>query len=122
MEQPIRVALVGVGNCAAALVQGIEYYRHNPEDTLGLMHAELGGYIPSDIKIVAALDIDERKVGKPLEVAVAAKPNCIQPIWEDLPHYDVDVLMSPVMVAAAAINGEISDGREVFGVRELAEA
>jgi myo-inositol-1-phosphate synthase len=102
MEQPIRVALVGVGNCAAALVQGIEYYRHNPEDTLGLMHAELGGYIPSDIKIVAALDIDERKVGNPLEVAVAAKPNCIQPIWEDLPHYDVDVLMGPVMDGVAS--------------------
>ena len=80
MRKAINLAIVGVGNCAAALVQGIEYYRHNPDDTLGLMHEELGGYFPSDIKVVSAFDIDERKVGKPLEVAVGAKPNCIQPI------------------------------------------
>ena len=102
MEKTINVALVGVGNCSAALIQGIEYYRHNPEHTLGLMHKELGGYLPSNIKVVAAFDIDERKVGNPLEVAVAAKPNCIAPIWEDLPHYDVDVQMGPVMDGVAS--------------------
>ena len=102
MEKTINVALVGVGNCSAALIQGIEYYRHNPEHTLGLMHKELGGYLPSNIKVVAAFDIDERKVGNPLEVAVAAKPNCIAPIWEDLPHYGVDVQMGPVMDGVAS--------------------
>jgi len=101
MSKAINLAIVGVGNCAAALVQGIEYYRHNSGDTLGLMHEALGGYLPSDIKVVAAFDIDERKVGRPLEVAVRAKPNCIQPIWEDLPHYEVDVQMGPVMDGVA---------------------
>jgi len=53
MGNPIKIALVGIGNCAAALVQGIEYYRNNPEDTLGLMHDNLGGYLPTDIEVVA---------------------------------------------------------------------
>lgn len=102
MGKTINIAIVGVGNCAAALIQGIEYYRNNPEDTLGLMHEDLGGYLPSDIKVVAAFDIDSRKVGKPLEVAINAKPNCIQPIWKDLPHYDVTVKMGPVMDGVAS--------------------
>jgi len=102
MGEPIKIAVVGVGNCAAALIEGIEYYRHNPDDTLGLMHRELGGYEPSDIKVVAAFDIDARKVGRPLEVAVHAKPNCIKPIWEDLPHYGVNVAMGPVMDGVAS--------------------
>jgi myo-inositol-1-phosphate synthase len=101
MGKTINLAIVGMGNCAAALIQGIEYYRHNPGDTLGLMHEELGGYVPTDIEVVAAFDIDERKVGKPLELAVAAKPNCIRPIWEELPHYNVDVQMGPVMDGVA---------------------
>jgi len=111
MGNTINVALVGVGNCAAALIQGIEYYRHNSEDMLGLMHEELGGYLPSNIKVVAAFDIDERKVGKPLEVAVAAKPNCIEPIWEDLPHYDVEVQMGPVMDGVASHMIEYPENR-----------
>jgi myo-inositol-1-phosphate synthase len=102
MGEPIKIAIVGVGNCAAALLQGIEYYRHNPEDTLGLMHKELGGYLPSDIKVVAAFDVDVRKVGKPLEVAINAKPNCIMPIWKDLPSYGVTVQMGPVMDGVAS--------------------
>lgn len=111
MGNPIRIALVGVGNCAAALIQGIEYYRHNPDDTLGLMHENLGGYVPSDIHVVAAFDIDRRKVGQPLEVAVKAKPNCIMPIWEDLPHYDVTVEMGPVMDGVATHMEEYADDR-----------
>ena len=102
MGKTINIAIVGVGNCAAALVQGIEYYRHNPEDTLGLMHGELGGFLPSDIKVVAAFDIDNRKVGKPLEVAIKARPNCIKSIWEDLPNYGVQVEMGPIMDGVAS--------------------
>ena len=102
MGKTINIAIVGVGNCAAALVQGIEYYRHNPEDTLGLMHEELGGFLPSDIKVVAAFDIDNRKVGKPLEVAIKARPNCIKSIWEDLPNYGVQVEMGPIMDGVAS--------------------
>jgi len=111
MGETIKIAIAGVGNCAAALAEGIEYYRHNTDDTLGLMHKQLGGYLPSDIKIVAAFDIDERKVGKPLEVAIKAKPNCIKPIWEDLPSYGVTVEMGPVMDGIASHMKEYPEAR-----------
>lgn len=93
----IRVAICGVGNCASALIQGIEYYRHNSSVQDGLMHKMLGGYLPDDIQIVAAFDIDRRKVGRPLEEAVIAPPNCVYPIWPSLPHYGVQVLMGPIL-------------------------
>jgi len=58
----IKVAIAGIGNCASALVQGIEYYKDkSSEDAIGLMHWEIGGYKPYDIEVVAAFDIDERK-------------------------------------------------------------
>ncbi len=61
----IKIAIVGVGNCASSLVQGIEYDRDKrAEDAIGLMHWEIGGYRPSDLEVVAAFDIDLRKVGK----------------------------------------------------------
>jgi myo-inositol-1-phosphate synthase len=72
----INVALVGVGNCASSLVQGIEHYRAGSNDTIGLMHYELGGYVPSDIRVVAGWDIDRRKVGRDIAEAIFAKPNC----------------------------------------------
>ncbi|MCX5866112.1 MAG: inositol-3-phosphate synthase, partial [Proteobacteria bacterium] len=73
----IRLAICGVGNCASSLLQGIEYYRRSGRDRdLGLMHPDLGGYKPSDIQVVVAFDIDRRKVGKPLEQAMFALPNC----------------------------------------------
>ena len=68
------------GNCASSLVQGLEYYRRHhyngQVETLGLMHFDLGGYTPEDIEVVAAFDVDRRKVGKPLYEAIFAKPNC----------------------------------------------
>ncbi len=61
----IRVAVAGVGNCASSLIQGIEYYaRGNARDLIGLMHYDLCGYTPEHINIVAAFDVDKRKVGK----------------------------------------------------------
>ena len=72
---PLRLAIAGVGNCASSLVQGIEFYRHHPIDqTTGIMHQDIGGYRPQDIQVVAAFDIDSRKVGRPLEEAVFAAP------------------------------------------------
>ena len=59
----IKIAIVGMGNCASSLIQGIHYYDgKNPDDALGLMHWDIGGYSPSDIDVVAAFDIDARKV------------------------------------------------------------
>lgn len=72
----IKVAIVGVGNCASSLVQGLSHYRTGANSTIGLMHHDLGGYQPSDIAVVAAWDVDRRKVGRDVADAIFAKPNC----------------------------------------------
>ncbi len=73
----IRVAIIGVGNCASSLVQGVHYYRNaKPGDFIpGIMHVELGGYHISDIKFVAGVDVNITKVGKDLSEAIFAEPN-----------------------------------------------
>ncbi len=73
----VRVAIIGVGNCASSLVQGVHYYQNAAEDEFipGLMHVNLGGYHIRDIKFVAAFDIDKNKVGKDLAEAIYVKPN-----------------------------------------------
>ncbi len=73
----IRVAIVGVGNCASSLVQGRYYYENaQPGDLIpGIMHVDLGGYHIRDIEFVAAIDIDKNKVGKDLSEAIYTKPN-----------------------------------------------
>ena len=80
----IKVAIVGVGNCASSLVQGIGYYKGlgtgHPEAGLGLMNRKVGPYAPGDIEVVAAFDIDKRKVGKPLSEAIFSAPNCTKRI------------------------------------------
>ena len=98
----IRVAIAGVGNCASSLVQGLEYYRGRNEGTFaGLMHARIGDWGPSDIEIVAAFDIDRRKVGKRVEEAIFAKPNCTKVFQSALPVSDVVVRMAPVLDGVA---------------------
>ncbi|OIV37222.1 inositol 1-phosphate synthase [Mangrovactinospora gilvigrisea] len=74
---PIRVAVVGVGNCAASLVQGVEYYKDAPDDTRvpGLMHVRFGEYHVRDIQFVAAFDVDAKKVGTDLSEAIGASEN-----------------------------------------------
>jgi len=72
----IKIAIAGVGNCASSLVQGITYYRDNTQkEAFGLMHWALGGYLPSDINVVAAFDIDRRKVGQDVAMAIFELPN-----------------------------------------------
>src|SRR3954463_16410472 len=73
----IRVAIIGVGNCASSLVQGVEFYRDaNPDDFIpGLMNVDLGGYHPRDIEFTAAFDINRPKVGRDLGEAIFAEPN-----------------------------------------------
>ena len=89
----IRVAIVGVGNCASSLIQGVYYYSRRRKDLIGLMHYEICGYRPKDIKVVAALDIDARKVGIPLEKALFAPPNCTKVIEKNIPSTGVKVMM-----------------------------
>ncbi|MEM7816258.1 MAG: inositol-3-phosphate synthase [Candidatus Aenigmatarchaeota archaeon] len=100
----IRLAIAGVGNCASSLVQGIFYYKNvdsNNELVPGLMHNVLGGYRISDIKPVAAFDIDERKVGKDLSEAVFAPPNCTRVFCRDVPNLGVSVQKGPVLDGVA---------------------
>ena len=98
----IRVAIVGVGNCASSLVQGLEYYKGRKEGAFaGLMHTRIGDWGPNDIEIVAAFDIDRRKVGKRVEEAIFAKPNCTKVFQSALPVSDVVVQMGPVLDGVA---------------------
>ena len=96
----IRIAIAGVGNCASSLVQGIEYYKSLGQGAadyaLGLMHYDLGGYTPGDIEVVAAFDIDKRKVSRPLKEALFAKPNCTKVFYPQLPDFPVMVNMGEV--------------------------
>ncbi|MFQ5888229.1 MAG: inositol-3-phosphate synthase [Candidatus Hydrothermarchaeales archaeon] len=89
----VKVAIVGVGNCASSLVQGVEYYKNAKKDDFvpGLMHVNLGGYHIEDIEFVAAFDIDKNKVGKDLSEAVFSKPNNTYK-FADVPKLDVEVL------------------------------
>lgn len=98
----VRIAIAGVGNCASALLQGIEYYRnHDPSESAGVLHARIGGYRIQDIRPVAAFDVDSRKVGRPLEQAVFAEPNCTRVFQEKLPAWEVEVEMGPVLDGVA---------------------
>ena len=88
----VRVAIVGVGNCASSLVQGVQYYRHAGDSDFipGLMHPRLAGYHVGDIEFSAAFDIDERKVGKDLGEAIFEAPNNTVK-FADVPHLGVPV-------------------------------
>ena len=88
----VRVAIIGVGNCASALVQGVYYYRDAKEDEFipGLMHVNLGGYHIRDIEFSAAFDIDKNKVGKDLSEAIFTPPNNSYK-FADVPHLGVPV-------------------------------
>jgi myo-inositol-1-phosphate synthase len=97
----IRLGIVGVGNCASSLVQGIAYYSKKIDETIGLMHYDICGYEPKDIKVVAAFDVDERKVGRPLEEAVFAPPNCTKLIESSLKPTGVAVSMGHVLDGVA---------------------
>jgi len=92
MGRKVRVAIIGVGNCASSLVQGVEFYRNAKEDEFvpGLMHANLGGLHVGDIEFSAAFDIAKEKVGKDLSEAIAAYPNNTIK-FADVPHLDVPV-------------------------------
>ena len=72
----IKAGIIGVGSCAKSLVEGVQYYNENPEDKIGLMYEDIGGYSVHDIEFVIGFDIDKRKVNKKLARALRAQPNC----------------------------------------------
>ena len=111
-KKEIRVAILGVGNCASSLVQGVQYYKKVNEKSKivpGLMHNVIGGYKISDIKFVAAFDVDSKKVGKDLSKAIFAFPNCTEK-FSKVPNLKVEVQKSPVM------DGVASTTKEMFAV------
>ena len=96
--EKIKIALIGVGNCSSSLIQGIYYYRDkDPQDIIGLMHHEIGGYKPEDIQVVAAFDIDKRKVGSDVHQAIFSKPNCTTVFYPDVPPSGILVKMGKVL-------------------------
>lgn len=96
-QQKIKIAVVGVGNCFSALYQGFAYYKkHQSEEVAGLMFKDIGGYGPTDIEVVAAFDVDKRKVGQPVGKAIFAKPNCARTFMPDVPA-GPKVQMGPVL-------------------------
>jgi len=98
----IKIVIIGIGNCASSLIQGIHYYRgKSSEDVIGLMHWEIEGYKPGDIEVVAAYDVDKRKVGKDVHEAVFAEPNCTKAIYPDLPRSGVTVRMGRILDGVA---------------------
>jgi len=122
----IRVALAGVGNCASALVQGVNYYAEaeKEEQALGLKHVFLGGYHPRDIEFVCGFDIDDRKVGEDLSKAVFSKPNNTLRL-ADVPKLGVPVLKGPVLDGVGPLLRKIvreSPKPEVDVVKELRQS
>jgi myo-inositol-1-phosphate synthase len=120
-----RVAIVGVGNCAAALVQGLEYYREaDPRDTVpGLMHVKIGPYHVSDVEVVAAFDVDGKKVGRDVSEAIFTEPNnTIR--FADVPPTGVEVLRGHTLDGLGTFYREVvteSDAPPVDVARVLRE-
>lgn len=101
MGKDIKVAIAGLGNCAAALIMGLEFYKNiKTEDQyiIGLMNPSVGEYLLSDIKIVAAFDINREKIGKDISEAIYLSPNECQPIVlkENLPKLNINVSAGPI--------------------------
>jgi myo-inositol-1-phosphate synthase len=99
-RKKIRLAVAGIGNCCSSLVQGIAYYKYigkDDEAVPGLMHNVIGDYALGDIQIVAAFDVDKRKVGYDVSKAIFALPNCTKVFCKDVPETGVKVQMGPVL-------------------------
>ncbi|MBT2245057.1 inositol-3-phosphate synthase [Sphingobium sp. BHU LFT2] len=106
MSPNINIGIVGVGNCASSLVQGLAYYRAKNNDHCGLMHWEIGGYRPFDIRVAAAWDIDRRKVDRDVAEAILAKPNCTELFCPDVASTGTIVEMGCVLDGVAEHMGE----------------
>lgn len=107
----IRTAVVGVGNCASSLIQGVHYCRALGSSAVGVPFPRLGPYTPADIEIVAAFDIDARKAGHDLAEAVFAPPNCTAIFYRDLPKLNVTVGRGPNLDGMTAFMGNQAQQR-----------
>ncbi|MBL4894842.1 MAG: inositol-3-phosphate synthase [Emcibacter sp.] len=121
----IKIAIAGIGNCASSLIQGIYYYTPDrvgdAKQVPGLMHWEVGGYRPCDIEVVAAFDVDKRKVGKDVNEAIFEKPNCTTVFLGDLPKSGTIVKMGNVLDGVSEHMANYDDDR-TFLVSDLPSA
>ncbi|MEM3616766.1 MAG: inositol-3-phosphate synthase [Candidatus Bathyarchaeia archaeon] len=122
----IKVAVAGVGNCASALMQGLQYYKNfnSGDECVGLRSLSLGGFHPKDIQIVAAFDIDSRKVGRDLSEAIFAPPNNV-PKLVDVPPSGVIVQKGPILDGVGEYTKEVirvSGSKEVKVAEVLKES
>ncbi|RLD99449.1 MAG: inositol-3-phosphate synthase, partial [Aquificota bacterium] len=109
VNKKVKLAIVGVGNCASSLIQGLFYYKEKGEGSVnGLMHPDIGGYRPWDIEVVAAFDVDARKVGKDVAQAIFSPPNCTTVFYPQVPELGVEVMMGPVLDGVASHMAEYS--------------
>lgn len=122
----IKVAVIGVGNCASSLVQG-KYHYAKSNTAAGLIHEDIGGYRVADIDFVAAFDVDPRKVGRDLGEAIFAKPNCTKVFHPDVPATGVAVRMgarldgvAPHMIAANDRGFELDDTPDASAAEVIA--
>lgn len=96
MPKTVRVGVIGVGNCFAGLIQGLEYYRqHSAKELVGLMHQKIGPYKFGDLEFVSAFEVGRAKIGKPLDQAVFASPNLVR--WATLPPSKTIVKEAPIL-------------------------
>ncbi len=116
----IRVAVAGVGNCASALIQGVEYYKDAKENVAvhGLMHVNFGGYHIRDIKFVAAFDVNKNKIGRDLAEAIFVEPNCCAR-FAGVPPLGVKVSPAPILDGVAE---HMKTGFRVYNDNETKQA
>src|SRR3954470_11354709 len=108
----INIAIVGVGNCASSLVQGLSHYLNGgANEQIGLMHWDLGGYRPRDIQVVAAWDVDRRKVGKDVAEAIFENPNSPAVFCNHVKRRGVPVEMARTLDGYAEHMGAYPDAR-----------
>ncbi len=118
----IKIGIIGVGNCASSLVQGIYYYKDKTAtDAIGLMHWDIGGYHPGDIEVAAAFDVDRRKVGRDVSEAIFALPNCTMVFCPNVPKTGTIVRMGKILDGIAPHMSDYDD-KYTFCVADKPEA
>ena len=95
---PIKIGIIGVGNCASSLLQGIIYYQGKKRNNaIGILSWSINGYTPCDFEVVSAFDIDQRKVGKDVHEAIFQRPNCTKKFVDNMPRAGVKVSMGKIL-------------------------
>eukprot|EP01132_Coremiostelium_polycephalum_P022161 gene22161-26300_t len=117
-ENKIKVAILGVGNCASSLVQGVEYYTTHSDKKSGLMTDNIGGYTAGNIEFVCGFEVDERKIGSTLKEAIFAKPNCTIILNNDIKR-EAPIYRSPVIDGVSPLMAEYPEANRFVIKDEL---